>query len=118
MYNVFAQAARTHGIYVIGCIYERDKGYVYNTAFLLDRRGQLVGKYRKKRICTGPKCVWESAREKSIPYLIATSAASASRSVYDSWFPEVARVLVAERSGNRLLSERGLSSDRWRRQLL
>ena len=50
MYNVLANAARDNNIYVIGCLYEKSKGYIYNTAFLVDRKGQLVGKYRKTHL--------------------------------------------------------------------
>ena len=39
--------ARQYNMYIVAAIYERDGGVIYNTAFLLDRGGNLVGKYRK-----------------------------------------------------------------------
>ena len=39
--------ARKHNCYLVACYNERDGSGVYNTAILLDRKGQLVGKYRK-----------------------------------------------------------------------
>jgi hypothetical protein len=39
--------ARKHKTYVVGGLYEREGQVVYNTAVLLDRAGNLAGKYRK-----------------------------------------------------------------------
>ncbi len=39
--------ARKHKTYVVGGLYEREGQVVYNTAVLLDRDGNLAGKYRK-----------------------------------------------------------------------
>lgn len=41
------EMARRHSSYVVAGIYEREGEIVYNTAILLDRHGDLVGKYRK-----------------------------------------------------------------------
>jgi predicted amidohydrolase len=39
--------ARKHKVYLVGGLYEREGQVVYNTAVLLDRDGNLAGKYRK-----------------------------------------------------------------------
>jgi predicted amidohydrolase len=41
------QLARTKKAYVVAGIYEREGDVIYNTAILLDRQGELAGKYRK-----------------------------------------------------------------------
>lgn len=41
------QKARQHSMYVIAPIMEQSDGGVYNTAALIDRRGEMVGVYRK-----------------------------------------------------------------------
>jgi beta-ureidopropionase len=40
-------AARHHHTYVVGTLAERDGDRVFNTAVLIDRRGQVAGTYRK-----------------------------------------------------------------------
>ncbi|MGE5647856.1 MAG: carbon-nitrogen hydrolase family protein [Acidobacteriota bacterium] len=39
--------ARARGAYVVAGLYERDGTAIYNTAVLIDRKGNLAGKYRK-----------------------------------------------------------------------
>lgn len=41
------ELARAKHSYVIAGLYERERGAVYNTAVLIDRQGNLVGRYRK-----------------------------------------------------------------------
>jgi predicted amidohydrolase len=41
------EAARAHNCYLVACYNEREEKLVYNTAILVDRQGNLVGKYRK-----------------------------------------------------------------------
>ena len=42
-----ARVAKKHASYVVAGIYEREGETVYNTAVLLDRQGNIAGKYRK-----------------------------------------------------------------------
>ena len=41
------EVARKHRSYVVGGIFEREGSVVYNTAVLIDREGNLAGRYRK-----------------------------------------------------------------------
>jgi predicted amidohydrolase len=45
--RALADYARAHKTYIAAGLYERDGRAVYNTAVLIDRKGQLAGKYRK-----------------------------------------------------------------------
>lgn len=93
MYDLLAEAARRHKIYVIGCIYERDGQYIYNTAFLVDRAGQLVGKYRKTHL-HWPEMFLGVRPGNDYPVFDCDFGRIGIEICYDSWFPEVARVLA------------------------
>ena len=93
MYNVFAKAARDHKIYVIACFYERDKDYVYNTAALIDRRGHLVGKYRKTHV-HWPEMTFGVRPGADYPVFDCDFGRIGIEICYDSWFPEVSRLLA------------------------
>ena len=43
----FAEFARKHNCYVVCCTYTKDEGRCYNSAIVFDRRGGVLGEYRK-----------------------------------------------------------------------
>lgn len=45
--DALAEVARKHGIFLAAGLYEQDGQAYYNTAVLFDRKGRLIGKYRK-----------------------------------------------------------------------
>ena len=64
--DVAADAARRHSTYVICPLLEARDGCVYNSAVLIDRRGQIAGIYEKIH----PASIWRSgfSTEISIGY--------------------------------------------------
>jgi predicted amidohydrolase len=91
-YQLLARKARQFGMYVLGCIYDRDGDFIFNTAFLTDRAGELVGTYRKVHL------YWPEEREgvspgDAFPVFQTDFGTVGVMICYDSWFPEVARVL-------------------------
>jgi predicted amidohydrolase len=51
--ELLGRQAREHGLGILGTIVERDEtegGALYDTTFLLDAQGQLLGKYRKSHL--------------------------------------------------------------------
>lgn len=56
-YSLFAGRARSNRLYVAYSQRERDGRNVYNTAVVIDRGGQLAGKYRKMHLAPGEEDV-------------------------------------------------------------
>lgn len=49
--NFLSEIAKKHKIYIIGgSIPEKENGKIYNTSFVFDRKGKLLGKHRKMHL--------------------------------------------------------------------
>src|SRR5437667_10565700 len=42
--------AKQYGTYLVTSLHERDGALIYNSAVLIDRKGRVVGKYRKTHL--------------------------------------------------------------------
>ncbi len=95
IFNELAHEAFRWGIYVAGCLRERDADKTYLTGFLIDPRGELVGKYRKshrlprEKIALGDDLPVFETEFGTIGITIGT----------DHLFPEIDRVLGAKGAG-------------------
>ncbi len=89
------KVARQLGAYVVGGIYERDGEAVYNTAVLMDRKGELVGKYRKTHL---PREEVESGITPGDSYpVFGTDFGKVGLMIcWDLQFPEPARALALQ----------------------
>jgi predicted amidohydrolase len=90
--QALAQAARAHGLYVAGCLYERADDAVYNTVALFDRTGALVGKYRKVHLAPGEELTARPGCE--YPVFETDFGKIGALVCYDLNFPEAARCLA------------------------
>jgi predicted amidohydrolase len=88
----FGELARTHGMYIVAGLVERDGHLIYNMAALLGPDGKLAGKYRKVAlprseiaagICPGEDYPVFETRFGKLGMMVC----------YDGFFPEVARQL-------------------------
>lgn len=91
-YQLVAAKARQYSMHALGCIYERDGDFIFNTAFLLDRTGALTGIYRKVHL------YWPEEREgvspgDDFPVFDTDLGRLGVITCYDSWFPESSRIL-------------------------
>ena len=91
-YNMLAEKAKKCGMYICGCFYERDGDFVFNTAVLFDRKGNLVGKYRKVHPYWPEEVAGCSPGDDLQVY--RTDFGTVGIIVcYDSWFAETSRLL-------------------------
>jgi predicted amidohydrolase len=80
-------AARRNHLWVVAGLTERDGDIVYNTAVLLDREGQVAGKYRKVHL---PREEWRKgiAPGDEYPVFQTDFGTIAIQICYDWFFPE------------------------------
>lgn len=96
--HALAEAARSHGVVVVGSIFERRApGLAHNTALVLDRDGTLAGVYRKMHIPDDPgyheKFYFTPGDTGFKP--VDTSVGRLGVLVcWDQWFPEAARLMA------------------------
>jgi predicted amidohydrolase len=91
--DLLAEKARKYGCYVIVCLRERDGDRLYAAAVLIDRSGNIAGKYRKTHI---PLCEAESGLSAASEYpVFRTDFGTIGMLIcFDCWFPEPAKRLV------------------------
>ena len=89
----FGGLARSHGLYLVAGLVERDRHLIYNTAVLLGPDGALVGKYRK---VTLPRSEIEAgiAPGSEYPVFETRLGRIGLMICYDGFFPEPARQLA------------------------
>jgi predicted amidohydrolase len=92
-YEKLAARAHEHSMYVVGCFPERDGALIYNTAFLIGRDGELVGKYRKTHL---PQEEVDRGYTpgNSYPVFDTDFGPVGMMVCWDVSFPEVARILT------------------------
>ena len=109
------QAAGKNNIWVVAGLTERVGDIIYNTAVLLDRRGQFAGKYRKTHL---PREEWKQGVRPGHEYPVFDTdfGRIAIQICYDWFFPEPAaifalrgaEIIFAPTWGNTLPDEAGM----------
>lgn len=112
--ETLAAAARRNNIWVVAGLTELDGETVYNTAVLLDRKGQLAGKYRKVHL---PREEWKKGITPGHTYPVFKTdfGTVAMQICYDWFFPETetifalkgAEIIFAPTWGNTLPDKDG-----------
>ena len=112
--EVLAEAARRNNIWVVAGLTELDGEIVYNTAVLLDRQGEIAGKYRKVHL---PREEWTKGVRPGNEYPVFKTEFGkvAIQICYDWFFPEAAEIfalhgaeiIFAPTWGNTLPDEEG-----------
>jgi predicted amidohydrolase len=88
------EVARRRNTYIAAGVYEREGHVVYNTAILIDRKGNLAGKYRKVYI---PREEIEKGITPGFDYpVFRTDFGTVGMMIcYDVFFPDPARALAS-----------------------
>lgn len=93
--DTFRELAVRHGVWLLpGSIYERVGERLYNTASVIDPRGEVVGRYRKMF----PFLPYEAGVEGGTEFLVFDVPEAGRLGVsicYDMWFPETTRSLTS-----------------------
>jgi predicted amidohydrolase len=87
-----AEKAKMYSTYVICNLNERDGDNIYNSCVLIDRKGEIAGKYRKVQL---PLVEAEAGFTPGIelPVFETDFGKIGMMICWDQWFPEVARIL-------------------------
>ncbi|MGB2864000.1 MAG: carbon-nitrogen hydrolase family protein [Sedimentisphaerales bacterium] len=93
--EVLAEAAKRNKIWVVAGLTELDGDIVYNTAVLLDRRGEIAGKYRKVHL---PREEWKKGIRPGNEYPVFETdfGKVAIQICYDWFFPEAAEIFALQ----------------------
>jgi N-carbamoylputrescine amidase len=94
--GALAEAARRHGIAIVGSVFERRAPGVYhNTAVVLDADGSLAGIYRKMHIPDDPlyfEKFYFTPGDTGFVSIATRAAAVGPLVCWDQWYPEAARL--------------------------
>jgi predicted amidohydrolase len=91
--DVLGHVAREHSLYVVAGVYERDGDFLYNSAILIGRDGELIGKYRKVHLPEGEMDDGLSPGDEH-PVFDLDFGRIGLQVCYDYAFPESARLLA------------------------
>lgn len=93
--DAFGEMARKHGLWLVtGSLYEKRKNGIYNTASVVNPRGEVVGRHRKMF----PFTPYEEGVEAGTEFLVfdVPDVGRFGISIcYDAWVPETSRTLAA-----------------------
>src|SRR5687767_7912787 len=89
----FRELARRSGMWLLACFAEREGELVYNTALLIDRAGEIIGKYRKTHVQSGGDWKFYAPGE-DLPVFETPWGTVGIMICYDRQFPEVPRTLM------------------------
>jgi predicted amidohydrolase len=91
------QTAREHGLAILGNIVERDsvtEGVLYDTTFLLDAEGQLVGTYRKSHLYPTEHRYFRAGNQ--LPVFNWHGLTLGMATCYDHAFPQIFNILALQ----------------------
>ncbi|MDO9326890.1 MAG: DUF1080 domain-containing protein [Methanoregula sp.] len=92
-YQRYRDLAREIGIPIICWLVESENNKLYNTAFMLDGKGEFKGKYRKTHPTFGEQTSWGWSQGERFELIELDSVRYGVSICNDMWFPETVRCL-------------------------
>ena len=90
------EKAKEYNTYIVASLLERDGNLIYNTAVLIGRNGQIVGKYHKVHVTMSEQLVWGVKSGNDYPVFQTDFGKVGLMVCYDNHFPEVSRILAVK----------------------
>ncbi|WP_327286764.1 nitrilase family protein [Streptomyces sp. NBC_01198] len=89
--QLFERTAAQHGMYIVGCVVERDGERLYDTAVLVGPEG-YIGRYRKTHLWNTEK-LWFTPGDEGFKVFDTRIGRIGLLVCWDIWFPETARIV-------------------------
>ncbi|MBQ8076592.1 MAG: carbon-nitrogen hydrolase family protein [Oscillospiraceae bacterium] len=94
MTHRFGCIAQDFSMYIAANYYERDDGKTYNTCVLIDRKGNVAGKYRKSHLCGSEHRINGVTAGDELPVFDCDFGKIGIIICMDMNYPEIARILT------------------------
>lgn len=90
-YKRYAELARETGTPLLAWIVERDGEKLFNTSFIIDGKGEFIGKYRKVHANLGEQTWWGWSQGEKFNIIELDGVKYGISICADMWFPETVR---------------------------
>lgn len=92
--DILSDKAIKHNMNICASILEKDEELIFNTAVIFDRKGQLVGKYRKTHLYWPEAFYYGESPGDNYPVFDLDFGKVGVMICYDNWYGETARLLA------------------------
>lgn len=90
-YRRYTELARQTGVALVCWLVETDQGKLYNTAFIIDGKGNFRGKYRKVQANLGEQVWWGWSQGEQFSLIELDGVNYGISICADMWYPETVR---------------------------
>ena len=104
---IASEYAQKYKMYVVAPVIERDGDIIFNTSVLFDRDGKQIGKYRKTHLYWPEEFYWSLTPGDEYPVFELDFGVIGINTCYDSWNPDVCKLLALKGAEIILLPNEG-----------
>lgn len=88
------ERAKEYSLHIVGNLTERQEDKFFDTCVVIDRKGHLVGTYRKVQLSPSDRSIRKLSRGRETPIFILDGIPLGVPVCYDMWYPEIIRHMV------------------------